>query len=122
MERPLFDILSLRHSCIHAHQFRRNQKSTGPLLGSGSCFALPPPSMESCASCTCGISASMHVKTGYSARSLACCWEEAQGFPKSVADVFQSSSYELFHSIEFILGSLLRILRPRHTLRPCKYS
>ena len=32
--------------------------------------------------CTCGISASMHVKSGYSARSLAYCWEEAQGFPK----------------------------------------
>ena len=43
-------------------------------------------------------------KTGYSARSLAYCWEEAQGFPKSVVDVFQSSPYELFHSIEFILG------------------
>jgi len=24
MERPLFDILSLRHSCIHVHQFWRN--------------------------------------------------------------------------------------------------
>ena len=45
-----------------------------------------------------------HWKTGYSARSLAYCWEEAQGFPKSVVDVFQSSPCELFHSIEFILG------------------
>ena len=45
-----------------------------------------------------------HWKTGYSARSLAYCWEEAQGFPKSVADVFKSSSFELFHSVEFILG------------------
>ena len=45
-----------------------------------------------------------HWKTGYSARSLAYCWEEAQGFPKSVTDVFKSSSFELFHSIEFILG------------------
>jgi hypothetical protein len=40
-----------------------------------------------------------HWKTGYSARSLAYCWEEARGFPKSVVDVFQSSPYELFHSI-----------------------
>ena len=63
-----------------------------------------------------------HWKSGNSAKSLAYCWEEAQGFPKSVVDVFLSSPYELFHSIEFILGSLLRILRPRHTLRPCKYS
>ena len=45
-----------------------------------------------------------HWKTGYSARSLACCWEEAQGFPKSVTDVFKLSSFELFHSAEFILG------------------
>ena len=59
---------------------------------------------RSSASCTCGISASMHVKTGYSARSLAYCWEEAQGFPKSVVDVFHSSPFELFHSIEFVLG------------------
>ena len=43
-------------------------------------------------------------RTGYSARSLAYCWEEAQGFPKSVVDVFHSSPYELFHSVEFILG------------------
>lgn len=43
-------------------------------------------------------------KSGYSARSLAYCWEEAQGFPKSVVDVFQSSPFELFHSIEFVLG------------------
>ena len=45
-----------------------------------------------------------HWKSGYSARSLAYCWEEAQGFPKSVDDVFQSSPYVLFHSIEFVLG------------------
>ena len=45
-----------------------------------------------------------HWKKGYSARSLAYCWEEAQGFPKSVADVFKSSSFKLFHSVEIILG------------------
>lgn len=45
-----------------------------------------------------------HWKTGYSARSLAYCWEEAQGFPKSVTDVFKSSPFKLFHSVEFILG------------------
>jgi len=43
-------------------------------------------------------------KTGYSAKSLAYCWEEAQGFPKSVHSVFKSSEYELFHSVEFLLG------------------
>src|SRR3972149_5101979 len=45
-----------------------------------------------------------HWKSGYSACSLAYCWEEAHGFPKSVLDVFQSSPFELFHSVEFILG------------------
>jgi len=45
-----------------------------------------------------------HWKIGYSARSLAHCWEEAQGFPKSVIDVFHSSPFPLFHSIEYILG------------------
>ena len=45
-----------------------------------------------------------HWRTGYSARSLAYCWEEAQGLPKSVTDGFKSSSFELFHSVEFILG------------------
>jgi hypothetical protein len=43
-------------------------------------------------------------KTGYSARSLANCRVEAQGFPESVSRVFKSSPYPLFHSLEFILG------------------
>ena len=43
-------------------------------------------------------------KSGYSAKSLAYCWEEAQGFPKSALSVFNNSEYELFHSIEFLLG------------------
>lgn len=43
-------------------------------------------------------------KSGYSARSLAYCWEEAKGFPKDVLSVFKNSDYGLFHSIEFLLG------------------
>jgi len=43
-------------------------------------------------------------KSGYSAKSLAYCWEEAQGFPKNVLKVFNDSKYSLFHSIEFLLG------------------
>ncbi len=43
-------------------------------------------------------------KSGYSAKSLAYCWEEAEGFPKSVLSVFNNSDYDLFHSIEFLLG------------------
>ena len=43
-------------------------------------------------------------KTGYSARSLAYCWEEAQGFPENVNKVFKECPFEVFHSIEFLLG------------------
>jgi len=43
-------------------------------------------------------------KKGYSARSLAYCWEEAKGFPKSVKRVFKKSPFKLFHTIEFVLG------------------
>jgi len=35
-------------------------------------------------------------KTGYSAKALAYCWEEAKGFPKSVQKVFSQASYPLF--------------------------
>ena len=35
-------------------------------------------------------------KTGYSAKALAYCWEEAGGFPKSVQKVFSQTSYPLF--------------------------
>ena len=45
-----------------------------------------------------------HWKKGYSARALAYCWEEAQDFPKSVNKVFNKSPYDLFHSIEFLIG------------------
>ena len=45
-----------------------------------------------------------HWKFGYSARTLAYSWMEAQGFPISVRDVFQKSDYPLFRNIEFLLG------------------
>ena len=45
-----------------------------------------------------------HWKLGYSARTLAYSWMEAQGFPISVRDVFQKSEYPLFRNIEFLLG------------------
>lgn len=35
-------------------------------------------------------------KTGYSAKALAYCWEEAEGFPESVQKVFSKTSYPLF--------------------------
>ena len=43
-------------------------------------------------------------RSGYSAKALACCWEEAGGFPKSVKRVFSQSELELFKGIEFLVG------------------
>ena len=45
-----------------------------------------------------------HWRKGYSARSLAYCWEAAPGFPESVNKVFAECEYELFHKIEFLIG------------------
>jgi hypothetical protein len=45
-----------------------------------------------------------HWKPGYSARTLAYSWMAAQGFPRSVRDVFQKTDYPLFKNIEFLLG------------------
>ena len=43
-------------------------------------------------------------KKGYSARSLAYCWEEAKGFPNSILKVFKQTDISLFQNIEFLLG------------------
>lgn len=43
-------------------------------------------------------------KKGYSARSLAYCWEEAKGFPESVSKVFKTSDIVLFQDTEFLFG------------------
>ena len=43
-------------------------------------------------------------RSGYSAKALACCWEEAGGFPESVEKVFSQSELELVKGIEFLLG------------------
>ncbi len=43
-------------------------------------------------------------RNGYSAKALACCWEEAGGFPKSVQQVFSRSDLERFKGIKFLLG------------------
>lgn len=45
-----------------------------------------------------------HWKTGYSAKALAYCWEEADDFPRSVKKVFKDSGIELFHDIELLLA------------------
>lgn len=44
-----------------------------------------------------------HWETGYSAKSLAYCWQEANNFPKSVRKVFRNSGIELFQNIKLLL-------------------
>ena len=43
-------------------------------------------------------------KTGYSARTLAYCWEDQNDFPESVKKVFNNSGLELFKDMEMLLG------------------
>ena len=43
-------------------------------------------------------------KTGYSARALAYCWQEADGFPKWVLRAFAESGSEAFEDLEMLLG------------------
>ena len=43
-------------------------------------------------------------KTGHSAKALAYCWMEAEGFPSSVKRVFQKSEYGVFKDIAFLVG------------------
>jgi len=43
-------------------------------------------------------------KTGYSAKALAYCWQEANDFPESVRSVFMKSGIELFQNIELLLA------------------
>lgn len=43
-------------------------------------------------------------KTGYSAKTLAYCWHNANGFPGGVKRVFKNSGIELFQDIELLLA------------------
>ena len=43
-------------------------------------------------------------RTGYSAKTLAHCWEAARGFPDSVRKVFTASQYPRIQDMEFICG------------------
>lgn len=45
-----------------------------------------------------------HWRTGYSAKTLAHCWQEANGFPECVNEVFKSSKMDLFQSIRLLLA------------------
>ena len=46
----------------------------------------------------------LHWKTGYSAKSLAFSWTEAQGFPKEVQTVLNQSPVTCLHDLKFLLG------------------
>jgi hypothetical protein len=43
-------------------------------------------------------------KTGYSAKALAYCWQEANDFPECVRNVFKKSGIKLFRNIELLLA------------------
>ena len=45
-----------------------------------------------------------HWKKGYSAMSLACCWQEAAGFPESILNAFKRSEDRLFSDVEFLMA------------------
>ena len=45
-----------------------------------------------------------HWKTGYSAKALAYCWQEAEGFPSEVSQMFLSSGIDVFRDIEILLA------------------
>ena len=45
-----------------------------------------------------------HWRSGYSAKALAYCWEDAGGFPASVKQVLSQSGVRLFEEIEFLVG------------------
>ena len=45
-----------------------------------------------------------HWRTGYSAKALADCWQEADDFPQSVRKVFKDSDVKLFHDVKLLLA------------------
>jgi len=45
-----------------------------------------------------------HWRSGYSAKTLAYCWQEADGFPEYVKSVFRNSEIELFQNAELLLA------------------
>jgi len=43
-------------------------------------------------------------KVGYSARTLAYCWQEADGFPVNIITTFQKSKIDLFKNVELLFA------------------
>jgi len=46
-----------------------------------------------------------HWKSGHSAMALAYCWQEADGFPKSLKRVFKKSEIDLFQKLDILLAT-----------------
>jgi len=45
-----------------------------------------------------------HWRTGFSAKALAYCWEDADGFPPEIARLFANSNYPCFQGVQFLLA------------------
>lgn len=45
-----------------------------------------------------------HWRTGYSAKTLACCWESADGFPPEVTQLFSGSGILIFQKVQLLLA------------------
>src|SRR5579863_5613928 len=45
-----------------------------------------------------------HWRSGYSAKTLAHCWEAAEGFPRSVVTVLEQSAQPALQDIEMLLA------------------
>jgi len=45
-----------------------------------------------------------HWKTNHSAKALAYCWQNAQGFPDSITNVFRSSGIPMFVDIKMLVA------------------
>lgn len=46
----------------------------------------------------------LHWRTGFSARSIAHSWTEAQGFPREIRATLEESSVTCLHNLEFLIG------------------
>ena len=45
-----------------------------------------------------------HWKKGFSKKALAYCWQEAEGFPETVREVFSKAAYPIFKGLVLLLA------------------
>ena len=75
--------------------FRRSQSGTGKIL-------IPTTSPDDWRRLLAD--PNKHWRTGYSAKTLAYCWEAEPGFPPDIRRVFTDSGVDAFADIEMLLG------------------